>query len=136
MLRPSTEGGREAEATRPVKTVFLKRGASTTLHHHTEPTAWTRVVNGEMIDERWRRGDDGELAHERRVLRTDQALAAPADSLHRVRALRDTVFVTTCADGCGCARVADEAERRAASRAISRGDRGPLVTAVGARVAP
>ncbi|MCB9592295.1 MAG: hypothetical protein H6719_06155 [Sandaracinaceae bacterium] len=131
MLRPSTRGGREADATRPVRTVFLKRGASTTLHHHTEPTAWTHVVAGEMVDERWHRGEDGELVHERRVLRGDQALAAPADSLHRVRALKDTAFVTTCADECSCARAADAKETRAARLASARGDRSALVTAVG-----
>lgn len=131
MPRPRTEGGREAEATRPVRTVFLKRGATTALHHHTDPSAWTRVVAGQMVDERWHRADDGRLVHETRVLRADQALAAPADSLHRVRALEDTAFVTTCADGCGCAQAAGDGETHAVRWASARGHRSAAITAVG-----
>lgn len=131
MHRPSTEGGREGEATRPVRTVFLKRGASSALHHHDEPSSWTQVVCGQILDERWHRAPGGQLVHERRVLREDQALAAPADSLHRVRALEDTAFVTTCAEDCGCARAAGAAEARAARWTIPH-DRSDSVTAVGA----
>ncbi|MCA9607474.1 MAG: hypothetical protein KC619_17830 [Myxococcales bacterium] len=130
MTRPKAEGGREAEATRPVRTVFLKRGAITALHHHTDPSAWTRVVTGEMVDERWHRASDGRLVHETRLLRADQALAAPAD-LHRVRALEDTAFVTTCADDCGCAQAADASEAGAVRWASARGHRSAAVTAVG-----
>ncbi|MBX3273769.1 MAG: hypothetical protein KF729_26125 [Sandaracinaceae bacterium] len=130
MRGSTTERGREAEATRPVRTVFLRRGEATTLHHHSERAAWTHVVAGEMIDERWHRGPDGELVHERRVLRAAQALAAPADSLHRVRALSDAAFVTTCAEDCGCAAPAGAHAARAAQHA--RAQSTARVTAVGA----
>ena len=110
MLRPSSKGGREAEATRPVRTVFLRRGATTDLHRHAEPSAWTRVVSGRIVDERWHEGEDGALVREERVLRADQALAAPTGALHRVRALEDTAFVTSCSDECGCAQAADADE--------------------------
>jgi len=131
MSERTSKRGREADATRPVRTVFLERGAATDLHHHSEPTAWLHVVSGAMVDERWSRDADGRLVHERRVLRRDQALAARADSLHRVRALEDTAFVTTCADGCGCARIADDLEAREALFAESRGDETARVTSVG-----
>lgn len=135
MPRPRTEGGREAEATRPVRTVFLKRGATTALHHHEGPSAWTQVVAGQMVDERWHRGADGQLVHEARVLRADQVLAAPGDSLHRVRALEDTAFVTSCDEGCGCARVAEAGVAGAVRWASARGHRGAAITAVGAPAA-
>lgn len=119
---------REAEATRPVKTVFLPRGAKTTLHHHRDESSWTHVVSGDMVDERWRCDANGELVRERRVLRADQALAAPGDALHRVEALTDLAFVTTCQDGCTCALAADEElEVELAAQA----DRSSLITAVG-----
>ncbi len=94
--------GRDADATTPVRTVFLKGGATTTLHRHDEATAWIHVVSGEIVDERFRRDAEGGFVLERRVLRRGQSMAAPADTLHRVRALSDAAFVTTSA--CDCAR--------------------------------
>lgn len=131
MLRPSSKGGREAEATRPVRTVFLRRGATTDLHRHAEPSAWTRVVSGRIVDERWHEGEDGALVREERVLRADQALAAPTGALHRVRALEDTAFVTSCSDECGCAQAADADESSAVEVARAMADRSAVETAVG-----
>lgn len=100
--------GRDADATTPVRTVFLKGGAVTTLHRHEEPAAWIHVVAGEIVDERWSRDAEGGFVLERRVLRRGQSMAAPADTLHRIRARADAAFVTTSA--CDCAR-AHEADR-------------------------
>jgi len=133
MLAHPSKNGREADATRRVRTVFLKRGSSTTLHHHAESSAWMHVVSGAMVDERWHRTDTGKLVHERRVLRGNQALAAPVASLHRVHALQETAFVTTCADGCCGARGANRSEALAVRSATRRVDRSAFITAVGER---
>lgn len=93
---------RDEDATTKVRTVFLKDGATTTLHRHDEAAAWIHVVSGEIVDERFRRDAEGGYVHERRVLRVGQSMAAPADTLHRVSASADAVFVTTSA--CDCAR--------------------------------
>lgn len=132
MQREHAKGGREAEATRPVRTVFLRRGAVTDLHRHDEPSAWTRVVSGRIVDERWHRAEGGNLVRDERVLRADQALAAPTGALHRVRALEDTAFVTSCSDECGCARPAALEELCAADVARAMSDRSATETAVGA----
>ena len=131
MSERTSKRGREADATRPVRTVFLERCAATDLHHHSEPNAWLHVVSGAIVDERWSRDEGGRLVHERRVLRRDQALAARSDSLHRVRALEDSVFVTTCVEDCAHARIADDLEAREALFAVSRGDETTRVTSVG-----
>ena len=131
-MRQSTpKRGREADATRPVKTVFLKRGVATPVHHHRDVTSWTHVVAGELLDERWRRDQHGQVVHEKRVLRKDQALAAPGETLHRVRALTDTAFVTSCAEDCGCAS-SKLGEPDVDTAAQAHGDPSSLITAVGA----
>jgi len=127
---------READATRPVRTVFLRRGATTTLHRHPEEVSFIQVVSGAMVDERWRRDRGGHLLHERRVLRRDQSLAAPSDALHRVRALDDTAFVTSCEHGCADAWSATDDEVAAAREARAGADRGAVVTAVGVPAPP
>lgn len=93
---------RDADATAPVRTIFLRRGAASRIHTHGEDAAWIHVVSGAIVEERWARDAEGGFVHERRVLRRGQSMAAPADALHRVSALEDSAFVTTCA--CDCAR--------------------------------
>ena len=93
---------RDADATAPVRTIFLRRGAASRIHAHDEDAAWIHVISGAIVEERWARDAEGGFVHERRVLRRGQSMAAPADALHRVSALEDAAFVTTCA--CDCAR--------------------------------
>jgi len=99
---PRSRAARDADRTTPVRTIFLRRGASSVVHRHEEPAAWIHVVAGEILEERWTRGADGTLVHERRRLRRGQSMAAPADALHRVSALEDAAFVSTCV--CDCTR--------------------------------
>lgn len=112
---------RDADATVPVRTVFLRGGASTTLHRHGEPAAWMHVVSGEIAEERWSPDSEGGFVYERRVLRCGQSMAAPADALHRVSALVDAAFVTTSACDCGCADEADPKDVEAVMRLARTG---------------
>lgn len=98
--RPSPR--RDADATAPVRTIFLRAGAASRIHRHDESAAWIHVVAGAIVEERWRRDPEGGFVHERRILRKGQSMAAAADALHRVSALEDAALVTTCA--CDCAR--------------------------------
>lgn len=125
--------GRDADATRPVRTVFLRAGDSTTLHRHEEAAAWIHVVSGDIVEERFSRDPEGGFVEERRVLRRGQSMAAPADMLHRVSALADAAFVTTSACDCGCAREAPRQEIEAVLRLARTGaDRDwATTTAVG-----
>jgi hypothetical protein len=91
---------RDADSTTPVRTTFLRRGDASPVHRHAEHATWVHVVSGTIVDERWTRDAEGGFVHERRVLEHGQSMAAPGDSLHRVHALGDAAFVTTCACGC------------------------------------
>ncbi|HEY8429576.1 MAG TPA: hypothetical protein VIL20_14430 [Sandaracinaceae bacterium] len=104
-----------------MRTVFLRGGASTTLHRHGEPAAWMHVVSGEIAEERWSPDSEGGFVYERRVLRCGQSMAAPADALHRVSALVDAAFVTTSACDCGCADEADPKDVEAVMRLARTG---------------
>jgi quercetin dioxygenase-like cupin family protein len=99
---------RDADATAQVRTTFLKNGDESSVHEHREHSAWMHVVSGEIVEERWTRDVDGGFVHERRALRGGQSMAAPGGVLHRVHALEDAVFVTTCACGCMQADAADD----------------------------
>lgn len=118
---PRGRAGRDADATRPVRTVFLKGGDTTTLHRHDEPAAWIHVVCGEIAEERWSPDAEGGFVHERRVLRRGQSMAAPGDALHRVSAVEDAAFVTTSACDCGCANEASHHEIDAVLRLARTG---------------
>lgn len=133
-MAQSAASRRDAEATRPVKTVFLRRGTATRVHHHQDETSWTHVVAGDLLDERWRRDARGELVHEKRVLREQQVVAAPGHTLHRVLALTDVTFITSCAEDCACARHATE-ELLPDPTSQTHGDVCAMITAVGERVA-
>ncbi len=113
---------RDADATRPVRTVFLKGGASTALHRHDEAASWLHVVSGEIVEERWSKDEEGGFVHEQRVLRRGQSMAAPGDVLHRVRAKEDAAFVTTSACDCGCAGEAAHHEVQAVLRLARTGE--------------
>lgn len=108
MKTPSAK--RDTDATQPVRTTFLRPGDASVVHQHREHGAWMHVIDGEMVEERWTSDADGGFVHERRVLRAGQAMAAPGGVLHRVRALGETAFVTTCACGCMHADAADPRE--------------------------
>lgn len=101
---------RDADSTAPVRTLFLARGAQSAVHRHAEHAAWIHVVTGEIVEERWTRDAEGGFVHERRVLRRGQSMAAPADALHRVTALEDAAFVTTCLCDCSRAKAAAASE--------------------------
>ena len=118
---PRGRAGRDADATVPVRTVFLKEGSSTSLHRHDEHVAWVHVIAGEITEERFRRDNEGGFIHEHRVLRCGQSMAAPADTLHRVSALVDTAFVITSACDCGRAREAEAHEVDIVSRLARTG---------------
>lgn len=133
-MSTSAASRREADATRPVKTVFLRRGTATRVHHHQDEASWTHVVSGDLLDERWRRDERGQLVHEKRVLRERQVVAAPGQTLHRVLALTDVAFVTSCTEDCTCARHATE-ELLPDPAAQTHGDVCAMITAVGERVA-
>lgn len=98
--RESARKGRDADATVPVRTTFLRQGEASPVHEHGHEPLWTHVISGELVEDRWSARAGGGFVHERRALRTGQAMAAPGESLHCVRARRDTVFVTTCSCGC------------------------------------
>lgn len=120
MSHASKRSKRDADATAPVRTTFLGSGDESPVHEHAEHVAWMHVVSGEIVEERWTPHEEGGFLHERRALRGGQSMAAPGGVLHRVRALGDAVFVTTCACGCREAEAADvaeidEAQRRARS---------------------
>lgn len=122
---------RDDEATVPVRTTFLRRGQASPVHRHDEPAAWMHVIAGDVVEERWTHDPAGGFVHERRALRGGQAMAAPGDVLHRVRALGDAVLVTTCACGCLSADAVDRHALHVAQRA-ARADRAfATATAVG-----
>ncbi len=100
MTRASIRSKRDADATTPVRTTFLRGGDVSAVHAHGEHGVWMHVLLGEIVEERWTRDTEGGFAHERRVLRGGQSMAAPGDVLHRVHARGDAAFVTTCACGC------------------------------------
>jgi len=106
MSQTSLRSKRDTDATIPVHTTFLREGDASAVHEHGEHSVWMHVVAGEIVEERWTRDRDGGFEHERRVLRGGQSMAAPGDVLHRVRAIGDAAFVTTCACGCMHARAA------------------------------
>ena len=112
---------RDADATAQVRTTFLGRGDESPVHEHAEHVAWMHVVSGEIVEERWTRHEEGGFLHERRALRGGQSMAAPGGVLHRVRALGDAVFVTTCACGCMQAAAADVGEIYDAQRSARSG---------------
>lgn len=130
MIQTSQRSKRDTDATVPVRTTFLRRGDASVVHEHDENVAWMHVVTGEIVEERWTRDTDGGFLHERRVLRGGQSMAAPGDVLHRVRALGDAAFVTTCA--CGCMS-ADAADPRAvvAMQRLGKADHHGTTTALG-----
>lgn len=72
------------------------------MHRHEEQAAWFHVVSGEILEERWTPDSEGGFLYEQRRLRAGQAMAAPASTLHRISALADAVFVSTCL--CDCTR--------------------------------
>ena len=102
MARQATK--RDADATTPVRTVFLPAGSSSSMHLHEDDAAWLHVVSGAIVDERWTRDAEGGFVHEQRRLAGGQSMAAPGGAVHRVRAIDDTAFVTTCACDCNRAR--------------------------------
>ena len=102
--------GRDADATTPVRTVFLGNGERTALHRHDEEAAWIHVLSGAIVEERWRADDEGGFVQEQRVLRAGQSMAAPVDGLHRVIALSDAAFVITSRCDCLRARQAEPRE--------------------------
>jgi len=105
-----------------VRTVFLKRGESSAVHRHDEAAAWTHVVSGVLLEERWTRDAEGGFVHERHSRRRGQLIAAPGDALLRVTAIDDdAVFVTTSSCDCAHAEAAPRAEIAAVSR-LSRAD--------------
>lgn len=116
MIQTSKRAKRDADATVPVRTTFLQSGDASAVHEHDEHGAWLHVVTGEIVEERWTRDAEGGFMHERRVLRGGQSMAAPGDVLHRVRALGDAAFVTTCACGCMHASAAPPREVVAVQR--------------------
>jgi quercetin dioxygenase-like cupin family protein len=116
MTHASKRSKRDADATAPVRTTFLAHGDESPVHAHTESGAWMHVLSGEVVEERWTRDEDGSFLHEQRALRGGQSMAAPGGVLHRVRAVGETVFVTTCACGCLQADAADAAEIHEAER--------------------
>jgi hypothetical protein len=116
MSHASARSKRDADATTPVRTTFLRGGDQSDVHEHGELVAWMHVLSGEIVEDRWTRQAAGAFVHERRALRGGQSMAAPGGVLHRVRALGDAVFVTTCACGCLSAEAADVREVKRAQR--------------------
>ena len=94
--------GREADCTTRVRTIFLRRESASTIHRHAEHVAWFHVVSGAIVEERWTPDPEGGFVYEVRRLRSGHSMAAPADTLHRITALEDSVFVNTC--HCACTR--------------------------------
>jgi quercetin dioxygenase-like cupin family protein len=98
----SAKRGRDADNTTPMRTTFLARGSASSIHQHQEHAAWFHIVSGEIVEDRWTPDAEGGFIHERRRLCAGQSMAAPANTLHRIRSLDDAVFVTTCL--CDCLR--------------------------------
>jgi hypothetical protein len=132
MTQISQRSKRDADATVPVRTMFLRDGDASVVHDHSETSAWMHVVAGEIVEERWTRDDEG-FVHEKRILRGGQSMAARGDVLHRVRAFGDAAFVTTCACGCIEATAVDPREVVAMHRLSRSIDEtaDALITALG-----
>ena len=110
MAHAKPRSKRDADSTTPVRTTFLRNGQASSVHKHVEHATWVHVVSGAIVDERWTQDAEGGFVHERRVLERGQSMAAAGESLHRVHALGDAAFVTTCACGCAQADAADPRE--------------------------
>jgi len=102
MASNGAKRGREADSTTPMRTIFLRGESASAIHRHDEQAAWFHVVSGVILEERWTPDAEGGFVHEMRRLHTGQSMAAPADTLHRITALEDAVFVNTCL--CDCTR--------------------------------
>jgi hypothetical protein len=113
---------RDADRTRPVRTIFLRGGVVSALHRHEEETAWFHVVDGEIVEERWTRDNEGGFLQEHRRLKGGQSMAAPADALHRIAAREDAVIVSTCASDCACCHPASPGEILAVAKLARDGE--------------
>lgn len=130
---------RRGDDTAPVQTIFLAKGSSSAIHRHDESAAWLHVVTGEIVEERWTQDTEGGFVYERRRLRRGQSMAAPADVLHRVTAIEEAAFISTCLCDCCRAIAADAGEIDAVMRltrseddqewALSTMNGGPAPTA-------
>jgi quercetin dioxygenase-like cupin family protein len=138
MADTSGRTGRDADATTPVRTVFLSSAERTPLHRHAEEAAWIHVLSGAIVEERWRADDEGGFVQEQRVLRAGQSMAAPVDGLHRVIALSEAAFVITSACDCLRARQAEPREVAVMQRLARSGPdlEWAATTAVGEPVPP
>jgi uncharacterized cupin superfamily protein len=128
---------RRGDDTAPVQTIFLAAGRSSAIHRHDESTAWLHVVTGEIVEERWTRDTEGGFIYERRKLRRGQSMAAPADVLHRVTAIEEAAFISTCLCDCCRANAADASEIDAVMRLTrDEGDREWALTTMSGSPAP
>lgn len=78
-----------------VTATWWPRGAVSEAHGHGASHASMRVLEGELLEERWNRGDDGAWRYAHRLLRTGQASELAAGAIHRLVAIRPTSAVTS-----------------------------------------
>lgn len=71
------------------------RGAAGDLHGHGSSTSWLEVISGQLEEERYLRGPDGEWVYERRVLSSGESSELPAGALHRLVARRGSEVLMT-----------------------------------------
>ena len=71
------------------------RGAASPIQGHGASAASLRVVEGEIVEERWTRGEDGGWVYARQKLRAGDTTELPPGALQRIAALRAASVVTT-----------------------------------------
>lgn len=78
-----------------VTATWWPRGAASSIRGHGASHASLRVVEGELVEERWTRDDDGAWRYARQKLRAGETSELPAGALQRIAATRATSVVTS-----------------------------------------
>lgn len=78
-----------------VTATWWPRGAASEIHGHGTSHASLRVLEGEIVEERWTRGEEGAWTYARRALRAGETSELPPGAVHRLAAIRGASVVTT-----------------------------------------
>lgn len=71
-------------------------GSASEVRGHGTSHASIRVLEGELVEERWTRGVDHGWVYEQRRLRAGDSVEVPPGTLHRLAARRSASVITTC----------------------------------------
>lgn len=100
-LAPAKAGRGDSRATliesadHQVAAVWWPRMTASALHGHGASATWLHVVTGELVEERWTLGRDGEWRYEVVRVRAGESSLLPSGSYHRVRARTDSSVIST-----------------------------------------